>query len=394
VVGRRRQLLLPEKLLLRLNSEQRATLLVHELAHLRRGDPWVRYLELVVLAFYWWCPLVWWARRELREAEEECCDAWVVWALPGLARSYALALVEAVDFMAGAAPVPVLASGLGQVQMLRRRLTMIMRGTTPKALTGRGTFAILVLGGILLPLLPGRAQETAAQIQQHESELARMAQLQNSIDTLRRQLEGGVAELDGKQDSVNALRRELDRFDDDQELPLEGVPGTVLQRQSARPPADKKDLERRLADLEQQIVEALRELRELRRSLGLPSPPVHQPKSPVYRMPNPRTPPELGSVMPLQAGAAIPPGIHGVIQKLDEKAGLAQISIGKKDGAKESDTLDVYRLKPQPEYLGTIQLVEVREDASMGRPKRLSSSRIREGDEVISALRVFNSRAH
>jgi len=43
---------------------------------------------------YWWCPLVWWAQRELREAEEECCDAWVLWALPGSAARYAHALVR------------------------------------------------------------------------------------------------------------------------------------------------------------------------------------------------------------------------------------------------------------------------------------------------------------
>ena len=50
------------------------------LAHLRRGDHWVRGLELLVTGLYWWHPVVWWACCELREAEERCCDAWVVWA--------------------------------------------------------------------------------------------------------------------------------------------------------------------------------------------------------------------------------------------------------------------------------------------------------------------------
>src|SRR5262249_52937721 len=73
------RLLLPADLLSRLSKEQRATLLAHELAHLRRRDHWVRGLEFVVSALYWWHPVVWWACRELREAEEQCCDAWVVW---------------------------------------------------------------------------------------------------------------------------------------------------------------------------------------------------------------------------------------------------------------------------------------------------------------------------
>jgi beta-lactamase regulating signal transducer with metallopeptidase domain len=59
-------------------------------------------LELAVLAIYWWCPLAWWARRELQRAEEECCDPWVLAILPESARAYALALVEAVDFLSDA----------------------------------------------------------------------------------------------------------------------------------------------------------------------------------------------------------------------------------------------------------------------------------------------------
>src|SRR5262249_5037859 len=80
-VGGGVRLFLPADLLDRLTEGQRQALLVHELAHLRRRDHWVRLLEVVTGALYWWHPAVWWARRELREAEEQCCDAWVVWAL-------------------------------------------------------------------------------------------------------------------------------------------------------------------------------------------------------------------------------------------------------------------------------------------------------------------------
>src|SRR5205085_2360482 len=78
----RPRVLLPAALWARLSEAQRDALLLHELAHLRRGDHWVRRLELAVLGLYWWLPTVWWARREIQRAEEECCDAWVVWASP------------------------------------------------------------------------------------------------------------------------------------------------------------------------------------------------------------------------------------------------------------------------------------------------------------------------
>lgn len=151
-VGGPPRLLVPADLLDALDDEQLDTLLVHELAHLRRRDHWVRALEFVVLGLYWWHPAVWYARRELREAEEQCCDAWVVSTLPGTGRTYATALVDTLDFLSTAsAAVPPLASGVGQVTDLKRRLTMIMRGTTPRALGWPGSLAIIGLGALLLP---------------------------------------------------------------------------------------------------------------------------------------------------------------------------------------------------------------------------------------------------
>lgn len=154
-VGKPR-LLLPTDLLARLSEEQLDTLFVHELAHLRRRDPWVRVLEFVVLGLYWWHPVVWYARRELREAEEQCCDAWVVSMLPGAGRTYANALMDTLDFLSPTPPAPpLLASGLGQMADLKRRLTMILRGTTPRALSWPGCLAVIALGALCLPMLPG-----------------------------------------------------------------------------------------------------------------------------------------------------------------------------------------------------------------------------------------------
>src|SRR5262249_12289450 len=95
-LGKTPRLFLPSLLWERLTPNQQTALLLHELAHLKRGDHWVRYLELVVTGLYWWHPVVWWSCQRLREAEEQCCDAWVVWALPDKAPDYAAALVATV----------------------------------------------------------------------------------------------------------------------------------------------------------------------------------------------------------------------------------------------------------------------------------------------------------
>jgi hypothetical protein len=102
--------------------------------------------------------VVWWARRELREVEEQCCDAWVVWASGGDGHAYARALLEAVAFVSRTrCPLPAAASGIGQVYHLRRRLTMIVRGSTPRSLSALGWIVVLTLGLCLLPVA-ARAQ--------------------------------------------------------------------------------------------------------------------------------------------------------------------------------------------------------------------------------------------
>src|SRR5262249_18755522 len=138
---------------------------------LRRRDHWVRALEFVVMGLYWWHPVVWYARRELREAEEQCCDAWVVSTLPGAGRTYATALMDTLDFLSTArSAVPPLASGLGQVSDLKRRLTMIMRGTTPRALSWPGCLTVLALGAFFLPLLPAlQAQDTPSKAEKEKT---------------------------------------------------------------------------------------------------------------------------------------------------------------------------------------------------------------------------------
>ncbi len=154
-LGRRARLLIPSALWGRLTEEQRQTLLIHELAHLRRGDHWVRRLELVVTALYWWDPVVWWAQQQLRQAEEQCCDAWVVWALPAAGQTYATTLVETLAFLSKAQPaLPLGASGIEHVQQLKRRLAMIMTGTSPRAMSRAGFWVVLGFGILLLPLVP------------------------------------------------------------------------------------------------------------------------------------------------------------------------------------------------------------------------------------------------
>ncbi len=160
--GSKAKLLIPAGLWERLEESQRSTLLLHELAHYRRGDHWIRALELLITILFWWNPIAWWARHELREAEEQCCDAWVIWTLPKAARDYAIALMEAIDFVSTTRlAVPVLASPMGEFHDLKRRLLMIKQHA-PRALGWRGFSLLCVLAATLLPLSATLAQQATA----------------------------------------------------------------------------------------------------------------------------------------------------------------------------------------------------------------------------------------
>ncbi|MCX7420289.1 MAG: hypothetical protein NT013_12220 [Planctomycetia bacterium] len=153
--GSRAKLLFPSDLAERLDADARATLITHELAHFARGDHWVRLLELIATSLFWWHPIVWFAKHQIEVAEEECCDAWVVGQFPDSPKLYAEALLDTIDYLCERRQaLPPVACGLGQAHFLRHRLTKIMRGAAPKAMSRRVRFATTLCAALLLPLQP------------------------------------------------------------------------------------------------------------------------------------------------------------------------------------------------------------------------------------------------
>jgi beta-lactamase regulating signal transducer with metallopeptidase domain/DNA gyrase inhibitor GyrI len=67
-------LLLPASYLDSLSREDAEHVLLHELAHLKRGDLWLHGLCLLLQIVYWFNPLLIWARRQMKHVREICCD--------------------------------------------------------------------------------------------------------------------------------------------------------------------------------------------------------------------------------------------------------------------------------------------------------------------------------
>ena len=174
-LGMRPAILLPVSLLAQLTDTQQVAVLAHEMAHLRRRDHWMRWLDTPILGLFWWHPVAWWARRRLQHAEEQCCDAWVLWAFPERAKDYAKALLKVVEFLSEIRPAmsPV-ACGLHQTSPLLRRFEMILREQTSHRPSWRTRAALVILAIVLLPLSPlafgSKADDVAATSENAPSE--------------------------------------------------------------------------------------------------------------------------------------------------------------------------------------------------------------------------------
>ncbi|HEV2972044.1 MAG TPA: M56 family metallopeptidase [Pirellulales bacterium] len=67
---------LPERICHRTNRDQLRTILLHELGHVRRGDARGNLLFEIAFPLFYFHPLYWWLRREVRMAAELVADDW------------------------------------------------------------------------------------------------------------------------------------------------------------------------------------------------------------------------------------------------------------------------------------------------------------------------------
>jgi beta-lactamase regulating signal transducer with metallopeptidase domain len=88
-------ILLPERLLAELEPADIDSIILHELAHLRRADDWINALERVADALLFFNPGLRWIVAQLDLEREVACDDWVLQAQGAL--PYATALAKVVE---------------------------------------------------------------------------------------------------------------------------------------------------------------------------------------------------------------------------------------------------------------------------------------------------------
>lgn len=159
-IGGRAEVYLPASLASHKNPRSLDLILAHELAHIRRRDHFVRWLEWAVCVLFWWNPIAWWARCNLRRTEELCCDALVLSTLEVGGRVYAHSLLSTLEAISRpVARPPAVASEITGGGLMERRIKMIVSKTS-MAVAPRWIRNTVLLGAAaLLPLGFSAAQD-------------------------------------------------------------------------------------------------------------------------------------------------------------------------------------------------------------------------------------------
>lgn len=138
-------------------------LVAHELAHLRRHDHWLAFVEVLVSALLWWHPLARVAIGRMDRFAEQACDAWAVRAVSGRRRDYAEALIGVVEQLSGGRRSrPGLAAGGQGRRALTDRLGLVMRGDSTPSCSRPILLGAIVLLALLVPTIAPAQPEPEA----------------------------------------------------------------------------------------------------------------------------------------------------------------------------------------------------------------------------------------
>lgn len=134
-------------------EEDQRALLAHELAHLRRRDPLAAWLQLLIQAWLWWNPAVWWLNRRIRVERELCCDDLVLGMKLARGEGYSRVLVDVAARMTRREAALELAGMADSFQAIRVRIRRVLDAglRRPVRLSLASLAALLLFAAFVLP---------------------------------------------------------------------------------------------------------------------------------------------------------------------------------------------------------------------------------------------------
>jgi TonB family protein len=144
------------------SEERRRIVLLHELAHVRRGDAATHLLARTALSLNWWNPLAWSAWREFLKERERATDDLVLNA-GARASDYAGLLLEVARTLQSAPATAWAAVAMARRSQLEGRLLAILDSGVKRHVPGRmaALAATLLAVALVAPFAAMRAQTPA-----------------------------------------------------------------------------------------------------------------------------------------------------------------------------------------------------------------------------------------
>ncbi|GEM_PF-2560461 len=152
--------LIPHNLAPKLHGRDVQGVLLHELAHVKRGDLWVNLAQTLLQIVYFYNPLLWVANTAIRRAREQAVDETVLVAMGETARHYPETLLHVAKLAFRRRPVLSLRL-IGVVESksaLAGRIKHILNRPIPK--TARlgllGLLVVVLVAAVMLPMAKAR----------------------------------------------------------------------------------------------------------------------------------------------------------------------------------------------------------------------------------------------
>jgi beta-lactamase regulating signal transducer with metallopeptidase domain len=134
-------------------AARREHLLLHELAHVKRGDPLLGGFATLLSVIFWFHPLLGWVRRRLALAVELCADAEAARALGPAAPAYRSTLLAVAARAHGLLPAGALGFIARRAAILERLGALERPCAGPRgAARGAAVLLALILAATVLPL--------------------------------------------------------------------------------------------------------------------------------------------------------------------------------------------------------------------------------------------------
>ena len=206
-------ILVPESLGTSLGVGHLRMVLLHELAHIKRGDLWANLVQTILQIIYFYNPLLWLANAVIRRIREQAVDEMVQVAMGDNANLYPQTLLDVAKLAFRRPALSLRLIGVVESKSaLKGRIKRMLDRPIPKSakLGILGLAVILIIGAVLLPMAKAAKLE---RVQGNEK---------NTNNDSKLEIGGIVKDKDGQPiteamvDVLWDIQRAMPMFDDEQ----------------------------------------------------------------------------------------------------------------------------------------------------------------------------------